>query len=170
KPVVRALLKPAVVVALVALEGGLLGALCVLGAAALVVVRVRSARSKRHGASSGVSIGALPIDASARRAGAACTRMQTGLAAVVLIALVLAVSSAHAQGAAAAPAREPATSSPRWMYSIAGGYTYPDLDDYDAFYGDDRDTSFSISGGYRLRDWLEVGARYGYSMEPGLGR
>lgn|GEM_PF-875989 len=177
KPVVRALLKPAVAVALVALEGGVLGGLCVLGAAAIVVVRVRSgrsARAKRRGASIGATTIETTIDASARSAGGTRTRMRASLAAIAaavgVITLVLAASSAHAQGAAPAPAREPATSSPRWMYSIVGGYTYPDLDDYDAFYGDDRDTSFSISGGYRLRDWLEVGARIGFRQDTGLGR
>ena len=55
------------------------------------------------------------------------------------------------------------------MYAISGGYTYPDLDDYARFYGDDRDASFSIAGGYRLRDWLEVSARVGFREDKGIG-
>src|SRR5690606_34295904 len=64
----------------------------------------------------------------------------------------------------------PRTSSPRWMYEIKGGYAYPDLDDYDVFYGDDRDTVFAVAGAYRLRDRLEVGARIGYRRDAGIGR
>src|SRR5690606_31143841 len=55
-----------------------------------------------------------------------------------------------------------------WMYAITGGYTYPDLDDYAEFYGDDRDTAFSVAGAYRLRDWLEIGGRIAYRDDKGL--
>ena len=78
--------------------------------------------------------------------------------------------------AAAGPVRSPfspaaaATSSPRWMYAIKGGYLEPSLDDYATYYGDDRVTAFAIGGGYRLRDWLEIGASVGYSRDRGLGR
>jgi hypothetical protein len=62
-----------------------------------------------------------------------------------------------------------ATFSPRWMYELKGGYFYPELDDYETFYGDDRDTLFAASGSYRLRDWIEVGAEIGYVRGEGVG-
>lgn len=167
KPAVRIMLKPAVLVALVALEGGKAAlAMLVAAAAAGLALVLRRRRAWR----------ARPVAERTRRGRTVSTRGSgcgVALAAVVGASLACAPSTADAQGAPPAASRGPlarlsSTSSPRWMYSIAGGFTYPDLDDYDVFYGDDRDTSFSISGAYRLRDWLEVGARIGFRNDKGL--
>ncbi len=168
KPAVRIMLKPAVLVALVALEGGGAG-LTVLAAAGVtgLALALRRRRARRARRSAGEAESRRPVPTSGGCFAAAL--------AAVAASLVCAPSTADAQQGSVPPARGPlarlsSTSSPRWMYSITGGRTYVDLDDYDAFYGDDRVTSFSISGAYRLRDWLEVGARIGYRDDEGLAR
>lgn len=172
KPAVRLLLKPAVLVALVALEGGLVG-LGLLAAAIIVLafaITRRRARRSRHKTAA----------ATGARTATEADMDQT-LTGVVLVAaafslwLALAAPPALAQDASSTPsvgpfARFSSTSSPRWMYSITGGYTYPDLDDYDLFYGDDRVTSYAVSGGFRMRDWLEISGRIGLRQDEGLGR
>ncbi|HEX7080639.1 MAG TPA: CFI-box-CTERM domain-containing protein [Gammaproteobacteria bacterium] len=85
---------------------------------------------------------------------------RAGRAALWLAALSLVAFSASAQ--------EP-PSGPRWMYSLKGGFMYPDIDEFETFYGDDRDGVFAVSGGYRFRDWLEAGVGIGYLSERGDG-
>src|SRR5690606_16243865 len=144
KPVVRAALAPLVLVARALLDGGV-GALAALVAAPLVLVAAAAAFRRRARRS------LLPP------AALACA----GLAVLPPETLSADPSSDSP------PARR---SSPRWMYEIKGGYAYPDLADYASTYGDDRDTVFAIAGAYRVRDWLEVGARIGYRRDDGLGR
>jgi opacity protein-like surface antigen len=72
---------------------------------------------------------------------------------------------------ATAQSREQAAEqfSPRWMYELKAGYTYPELDGYDTFYGDDRETSFAVAGGYRINDLLEIAAEIAHMRDEGLG-
>src|SRR5690606_1352824 len=164
KPAVRIALKPVVIVALVALEGGALGlaGLAAAGAAAAAFMARRGAVRIRPAA--------VPPPGAARIR-AARARAASG-AALIALASAAGLSSLPSPAAAQDGGffRRGAASSPRWMYSISGGYTYVDLDDYETFYGDDRDTSFALSGGYRLRDWLEVGARIAFRDDKGLAR
>jgi hypothetical protein len=48
-------------------------------------------------------------------------------------------------------------------------YFEPDLPLYSTFYGDDHDSYLSVAGSYRFRDWLELGAEYGFMKEDGAG-
>jgi len=143
KPLVRAALMPLVVLALVLLEGGAAGALLAVAMAA----------------------GVAAIAQRRRRLSRPAGRRKRGAVAGALAAVLGVAAGGNASGQEA-----PATSSPRWMYEIKGGYFYPELDDYEAFYGDDRDTAFAVSGAYRLRDWLEVGVEIGYTRDRGEGR
>ena len=144
KPAVRAMLKPFVLAARAALEGRY-AALGMFATAPIVLVAA--------------------VAFMRRRTQRAVLRSS---AAVVCIGLV--AVPRESVSADAAPDSSPPTSSPRWMYEIKGGYAYPDVDDYEIFYGDDRDTVFAVAGAYRLRDWLEVGARIGYRRDDGIGR
>lgn len=144
KPIVRAALEPLVLVARASLEGRFT-ALALLAAAPIVVVAVAALRRRARRS-------VLPPGAALACAG-----------------LAMLPPEAHAAGPSSDPPQAP-TSSPRWMYEIKGGYAYPDLADYESTYGDDRDTVFAVAGAYRLRDWLEVGARIGYRRDDGIGR
>ena len=80
------------------------------------------------------------------------------------------VIAAALLSSAIASAQEPAaTFSPRWTYEIRAGHSKPNLDEYATYYGDDRDTLFGLSGSYRLRDWIEIGAEVEYMHERGVG-
>jgi hypothetical protein len=59
--------------------------------------------------------------------------------------------------------------TPRFSYEIRAGYFEPKLERYELFYGDDRETIYAISGGYRFKDWLEVGAELGRMRSRGVG-
>ena len=59
--------------------------------------------------------------------------------------------------------------SPRWNYEIRGGYYVTDLDLFETFYGDDKETYFSLAGSYRLNNWLEIGGEYGQMRAKGVG-
>lgn len=169
KPAVRAALWPFVIVALAMLEGSAASkaALLVLGITGIALrLRVRRLASQRK------------AQAERQLVPSACS---TG-ARLVIAALVL---DLMADPAPAQPARPPVSagvgsaqhapqapvpSSPRWMYEIAGGYFYPDLDDFAAYYGSARTTILGLSFGYRFRDWLEAGAAVGYLEDSGTGR
>lgn len=84
-------------------------------------------------------------------------------AALAAAAAVLACKSAHSEESAP-------NFSPRWMYEIKGGYFEPDLDDFEQSFGDNRAKHWALAGGYRLRDWLEVGVEIGHLRERGDGR
>jgi opacity protein-like surface antigen len=59
--------------------------------------------------------------------------------------------------------------SPRWSYEIRAGYLEPDLDRFDTFYGDDRETLYALGASVRIKDWLEVGTEYGHMRARGVG-
>jgi opacity protein-like surface antigen len=58
---------------------------------------------------------------------------------------------------------------PRWAFEFKGGMYKPDLELYESFYGDDKNTIWAIAGAYRIKNWLEVGAELGYTNDEGVG-
>jgi hypothetical protein len=70
---------------------------------------------------------------------------------------------------AAAQVEPKSTESPRWSYEIRGGYIDPDLDLFETFYGDDRESYYGLTGSYRIRSWLEVGGEYSQMRAKGVG-
>jgi opacity protein-like surface antigen len=59
--------------------------------------------------------------------------------------------------------------APRWALEFKGGKYKPDLDLYETFYGDDKNTFWAITGAYRFKNWLELGAELGYTNDEGVG-
>jgi len=59
--------------------------------------------------------------------------------------------------------------SPRWVFEFKGGLYYPDLDDYETYYGSDHSTIWALAGAYKITNWLEVGAELGYTNDDGVG-
>ena len=70
---------------------------------------------------------------------------------------------------AAAQVEPESTESPRWSYEIRGGYIDPDLDLFETFYGDDRESYYGLTGSYRFRSWLEIGGEYSQMRAKGVG-
>jgi opacity protein-like surface antigen len=59
--------------------------------------------------------------------------------------------------------------APRWALELKGGQYKPDLELYETFYGDDKNSYWAIAGAYRLTNWLELGAELAYSNDEGKG-
>jgi len=59
--------------------------------------------------------------------------------------------------------------APRWALELKGGQYQPDLELYDTFYGDDKNSYWAIASAYRLTNWLELGAELAYSNDEGTG-
>jgi hypothetical protein len=79
-------------------------------------------------------------------------------------AVLLAMSAAQAQ-----TARAPPPGTPRWMFTLAGGKLEPELEGFEAAYGD-ADAGYVGAGfAYLFRPWLEAGAELGYMSEKGVG-
>ena len=70
---------------------------------------------------------------------------------------------------AAAQVEPESTESPRWSYEIRGGYIDPDLDLFETFYGDDKESYYGLTGSYRFRSWLEIGGEYSQMRAKGVG-
>jgi hypothetical protein len=150
KPLVRAALLPFVGAALLLLVSPLAAAAVpAIGGLALLAIRQRRLRAQRQ----------PPGELRGAEQGSACARLEI-CAGVVLLLCWSSVASSQ---------QPAATFSPRWMYEVKGGLFYPDLNGYESFYGDDRDTLFAASGSYRVRDWLEVGAEIGHVRGEGHG-
>ncbi|HEX6999272.1 MAG TPA: CFI-box-CTERM domain-containing protein [Gammaproteobacteria bacterium] len=108
-----------------------------------------------------VALGASPAHLAALAGLAllwAAARRRCRLLAVLL---VLVAGGAHAA--------DPPRFSPKWMYELKAGEYRPDLDDLETFYGSDTDTVVGVSGGFRVRDWLEVGGEVGRLRDDGIG-
>ena len=59
--------------------------------------------------------------------------------------------------------------APRWALELKGGQYKPDLELYQTFYGDDKNSYWAIAGAYRFTNWLELGAELAYSNDEGMG-
>ena len=70
---------------------------------------------------------------------------------------------------AAAQVEAESNESPGWSYEIRAGYIDPDLDLFETFYGDDRESYYGLTGSYRFRSWLEVGGEYSQMRAKGVG-
>jgi len=86
----------------------------------------------------------------------------------------LAMASAIAPVEAANDANQTLSAStsyitPSWALELKGGQFQPDLEHYNTFYGDDKNSYWAIAGAYRLTNWLELGAELGYSYDVGVG-
>jgi opacity protein-like surface antigen len=62
-----------------------------------------------------------------------------------------------------------AADAPPWAIEVKGGRYYPDLEDYETFYGKDNTTYLGLAGAYRINNWLEFGMELGYSRDDGVG-
>jgi len=59
--------------------------------------------------------------------------------------------------------------SPRWSYEVRGVYFKPDLELFEAFYGDDSDEYLGLAMTYRFSDRFELGGEYGLMKTNGVG-
>jgi len=80
---------------------------------------------------------------------------------IVLILVVLLAIPAVAPAAESAPLR------PHWSLEIKGGYFYPDIDNWKAFYGDDKTSHFAGSLAYKVVRQVEFGVEGGYIKDRG---
>ncbi len=78
--------------------------------------------------------------------------------------MLLSVPAARAQTGSA-----PEPGTPRWMFSFSGGELEPELESFEAAYGDADSSYFGASFAYLFRPWLEAGAEIGYMHEKGAG-
>lgn len=164
KPLVRAALLPLVAAAL-ALLAAPWAACAALLAIAIGVRALFRAAIARIGVRA-LLRAAIGVRALLPRIGLRPLLGRIGLRA--LLGIAVAVGLGGSPPSATAQPRD-ATFSPRWMYELKGGWFYPDLELYDRFYSDDRDTFSAVSGSYRVRDWLEVGAEIGHMRDEGRG-
>jgi hypothetical protein len=70
---------------------------------------------------------------------------------------------------ALARAADPLLDQPRWSLEVKGGAFYPDIDNWEAFYGSKRTGHFAGSLAYKIFRYLEVGVEGGYSSDSGQG-
>lgn len=64
-----------------------------------------------------------------------------------------------------APAAEPA---PHWSLEVKGGYFYPDIENWQAAYGDDKTGHYAGSLAYKVIRQVEAGIEGGYIKDRGL--
>ena len=83
---------------------------------------------------------------------------------VLLTAILTTLFSVNASATDDTPKTDP-----HWNFEIKGGYFFPDLPDYETFYGDDKDFYFALASSYRFRNWLEFGGEIGHMSDSGVG-
>lgn len=93
--------------------------------------------------------------------------MSIGLRSVAVLGLCLGIAStsAAAQEDDAAPSSE----RPHWSIEVKGGLFYPDEDDWEEFYGNDRTGYVGGAVAYKLLRQLELGLEGGYAWDSGEG-
>lgn len=66
-------------------------------------------------------------------------------------------------------AAEPLPDQPRWSMEVKGGSFYPDIDDWETYYG--KDYTYHIAGtlAYKLFRQFEIGVEGGYIKDKGQG-
>ena len=92
-----------------------------------------------------------------------CIVICSALLAVLLVAPAQAADNAGKQ------AQIRPYVAPHWVFEFKGGLYYPDLNDYETYYGDDNSTIWALAGAYKITNWLEVGAELGYTNAEGVG-
>lgn len=70
---------------------------------------------------------------------------------------------------ALARAADPVLDQPRWSLEMKGGFFYPDIDNWEAFYGSKRTGSFGGSLAYRIFRRFEAGLGGEYINDNGKG-
>jgi hypothetical protein len=68
-----------------------------------------------------------------------------------------------------APAEEPILERPRWSLEIKAGNFYPDIDNWETFYGNKKVTHYAGSLAYKILRTLEAGIEVGYIRDKGRG-
>jgi hypothetical protein len=70
---------------------------------------------------------------------------------------------------ALARADEPLLEQPHWSLEVKGGFFYPDIDNWETFYGSKRTGHFAGSLAYKIFRNLEAGFEGGYISDKGRG-
>jgi len=96
-----------------------------------------------------------------------------GFSSILLVYsfLGMAASAEEAVGKASEPTsvNQMPYQAPKWAIEIKGGLFYPDLDDYELFYGSDNNGFWGLNAAYRFTNWMELGGEIGYSSDNGRG-
>ncbi len=58
---------------------------------------------------------------------------------------------------------------PHWSLEVKGGWFYPDIDNWQAYYGDRKTSHYAASLAYKIFRQLEVGIEGGYINDKGQG-
>lgn len=66
-------------------------------------------------------------------------------------------------------AAEPGLQRPHWSLEIKGGNFYPDIENWERYYGRNKTTHFAGSLAYKILRQLEVGIEGGYIRDKGQG-
>lgn len=82
---------------------------------------------------------------------------------LVLIVLALALP-------ASGLAVEPPADHANWSLEAKGGWFYPDVDNWETFYGRKETWHYAMSLAYKVIRQIEVGAEAGYSQDRGQGQ
>jgi len=82
---------------------------------------------------------------------------------LLLLFLVLALP-------ATAPAAEPPVNRAYWSFEAKGGWFYPDIDDWQTYYGRDNTWHYAASLAYKVIRQIEIGAEAGYIKDRGQGK
>jgi hypothetical protein len=83
---------------------------------------------------------------------------------IILLAILILALPAVALAAALPVDR------PHWSLEVKGGYFYPDIDNWKAYYGDNKTWHLAGSLAYKLRKDVEIGIEAGYIKDSGQGR
>lgn len=66
-------------------------------------------------------------------------------------------------------AADPMLDAPHWSLELKGGYFYPDIDNWQTFYGDNRTWQYAGALAYKPLRAVEVGIEAGYIKDRGQG-
>ncbi len=80
----------------------------------------------------------------------------------IFVALLLILPSA-------AMAADPLLDEPRWSLEVKGGLFYPELPNWETYYGEDRTSHYAGSLAYKLFRQIELGIEAGYIKDRGTG-
>jgi len=80
---------------------------------------------------------------------------------ILFMVLALLPSTAFAEG--------PVLDRPHWSLELKGGSFYPDIPDWETYYGRDKTTHLAGSLAYKILRQVEVGIEGGYIWDRGMG-